>query len=397
MGYLTDFQVRNLKPGKKPYEKMEGKGFGVRILGSEKAPVRTFVLIARYPPSKNPTRRALGTYPDLGLEAARTKAGKWRQLIKAGIDPAVKEEEERKQAALEATRTVAFGSLIESYLEARKAHFSEVWHSEASRYLKRSLTALHELPLVGLTRAHIAGALDTIEAKSGARSADCARTALSSFLTWTIDRGHLELNPAAGMSRRCSNGSRERVLSEAELVTIWQAAGKDDYAAIIRLLILTAQRRDEIGGLEWGEIDLDKAQIDLPGRRTKNRKPHVVPLAGAARSILTSCARLPGRKFVFGYGEKGFQGWSACKRRLEERLPNDMPHWTLHDLRRSVITHLGENGFALPHVTEMLVNHLSGHKAGIAGVYDKAKYLPERRKALQVWSDHMAKRVSEGN
>jgi integrase len=125
----------------------------------------------------------------------------------------------------------------------------------------------------------------------------------------------------------------------------------------------------------------------LPGKRTKNRLPHSVPLSGEAVAILKDAKPVEGREGVFG--KHGFLNWSASKKALDARLPADMPGWRLHDLRRSAVTHMSEKGFAAPHVVEAITNHVSGHKAGVAGVYNRAAYWDERCRALDLWANHL--------
>ena len=183
------------------------------------------------------------------------------------------------------------------------------------------------------------------------------------------------------------------MLKDNELAAIWNALPASDYGAIVKLLMLTGQRRDEIGALRWSEIDLSgEGVIHLPKERTKNRRPHMVPLSPAARAILATLREQAGdREFVFGRGE-GFSGWSASKAALEAELPK-MPDWTLHDLRRTAATGMGELGVP-PHIVELVLNHQSGHKGGIAGVYNRAVNGKERREALDQWDKHIAALVA---
>jgi integrase len=136
------------------------------------------------------------------------------------------------------------------------------------------------------------------------------------------------------------------------------------------LLVLTAQRRTEIGDLRWSEIDIRRRTIALPSERVKNGRAHVIPIADPVRSILRARSRTNGRDFVFGYGDGGFSGWSRCKERLDAtinaRRKKLMEEWTVHDLRRSAATMMAEIGIQ-PHVVEAILNHVSGHKDGIAG------------------------------
>ena len=161
---------------------------------------------------------------------------------------------------------------------------------------------------------------------------------------------------------------------------------------------LTGQRRTEIGDLSWPEIDLEKRQIELPEVRTKSKRPHLVPLSDQAPAILQAVPR-GGSDFLFGRGD-GYRGFDRSKGQLDDRIAastgKPLPHWTVHDLRRSFVTHIGENGFSLPHVTEAIVNHVGGTKAGVAGVYNKALYLAERRQALDLWGNHITTLVAGG-
>lgn len=226
------------------------------------------------------------------------------------------------------------------------------------------------------------------------------------------------MNPVANTNKPVKKEiPRERVLSDAELVAVWKACGDDDYGRIIRLLILTAQRRDEIGSLAWNELDLDGALWSIPGGRTKNGRDHDVPLSPAAIEVLCDVKK-GDRPLVFGTGEGGFSGWSKAKAALDKRIADVWPtdtkpfeQWTVHDLRRTVATIMAESprqegashepkriglGIA-PHIVESLLNHLSGHRAGIAAVYNRASYATEKRQALDRWAEHLTGLVKGRN
>jgi integrase len=161
----------------------------------------------------------------------------------------------------------------------------------------------------------------------------------------------------------------------------------------VKLLALTGQRRDEIGSLRWQEIDFDKAVIALPPERTKNSRPHDVPLSDAALVILKGRPRLVDREYVFTTGANGFRGWSNYKTLLDSRVGAIAP-WRLHDLRRTVSTRMHDELGILPHIVEAVLNHVSGHKAGVAGTYNRAFYAKEKAIALARWAEHLASIVS---
>ena len=171
------------------------------------------------------------------------------------------------------------------------------------------------------------------------------------------------------------------------MLAIWNALGSDDYGDIIRLLILTGARRDEIGSLRRDEINIAQKQIELPGSRTKGGVDHVIPLSSLALAILQARTPREDSDFVFGRGEGGFSGWSQCKARLDARL--DLELWALHDFRRTLSTVMHERLDVAPHIVESIFGHISGHKRGVSGVYNRALYLDQRRDALERYANHI--------
>jgi integrase len=242
-----------------------------------------------------------------------------------------------------------------------------------------------------ITRAMVKEGRNEIVEESGAVSANRALSTLSGFFGWCIEQEYVTgTNPTSHIKPLHEKG-RDRVLSEMELVDIWKACGDDDFGTIIKLLMLTGQRRLEIGHLERAEIFAEKRQIELPSARTKNKQPHIAPLNTAAMALLQGVSNEGGRH-VFGHS--GFTNWYRQKELLDRRITEQRgsppeEHWTLHDLRRSFTTHINELGFAQPHVTEAILNHISGHKAAVAGRYNRATYLAERREALERWGHYL--------
>jgi integrase len=230
------------------------------------------------------------------------------------------------------------------------------------------------------------------------------RSSLSTFFAWAIDRHHARENPCIGIKDRApANGGRKRTLSPAELREVWLAAdGDHDHDRIVRLLILTGQRREEIGGLARGELDLVRRRIELPAERTKNKRAHIVPLSKPAIAVLAGIGEREESPHVFGRLRTPFSGWSRCKARLDARIAANrkkagikepMPHWTLHDLRRSFATLMRERRLGDPHLIELILNHASGTRGGVAGVYDRSERLEERREALEKWGRHVSNLV----
>jgi integrase len=166
---------------------------------------------------------------------------------------------------------------------------------------------------------------------------------------------------------------------------LWRGLGDDRFSEIVRLLLLTGQRRNEIGHLQWSEIDLSRKLIVLPPERVKNGRQHEIPLS---RQALTVVERLPRRNsspFLFS-DKQGFNDWDGAKQQLDKRV--GIAPFTLHDLRRTCATGMAELGVQ-PHIIEAVLNHVSGHKAGVAGIYNRARYEADMRQALQLWADHL--------
>lgn len=282
---------------------------------------------------------------------------------------------------LQRLRPLDHPALIPQYLATREAEWSRLYHYDTKRFLGRWAPQLGRSP----SRAEVVGLLDKVQAASGRRTADRVKIALSGYLTYLRDKDLVRDNPTRDLRSRDRGNGRERVLSEAELRIVWQAcAPLADFGRIVRLLVLTGQRRGEIGGLLWSEINVAERQIELPGRRTKNGKPHIVPLSGLALEQIPE----PREGFPHLFGSRhgrGFGGWSTGKELIDKSI-GGMEPWTIHDLRRSFVTHCAERGIAEPHVLEAVVNHVSGHRAGVAGIYNRAAYAQQKRAALDAWA-----------
>jgi integrase len=367
-------------------------GFGLRIRASG---ARTWVFQYKYGDKHN--RMRLGTLPGLTLERARAKARGYREQVDDGGNPAAARNEMRQRA------NETFGKEAARFLERQKARLKPRSYVEVERHLDKRAKPLHGLFLAGIDRRRIAMLLSQVSDAHGPIAANRLRASLSAFFTWAIREGMLDTNVVVS-TNRADEVARDRVLSADELREIWTALSDDDYGTIVKILMLTGQRREEIGGLRWSEIDFDRGVVVFPSTRTKNRRDHEIPMSGTARGILESRDRRVGRDLVFGTGKGPFSGWSNAKETLDARLlearkethgkkTKPLPRWRLHDIRRSVATHLAENGVQ-PHVIEAVLNHVSGHKAGVAGVYNRALYAAEKAAALALWDDQLASIVS---
>jgi integrase len=327
----------------------------------------------RYRHNGQQTVHSIGRHGPLTPDTARAKAKQLLGLVAGGADPFA-----------QALTGEGFGAAIDRYLERRRSSFKPNSFTQIERYLRDHAAPLHRLRLDQIDRRKVAALLGEIETSSGPVARNRVRSSLSAFFNWCVSEGLLELNPVTGTAKANENGSRERVLTQEELRKLWRSLGDDRFADVARLLLLTGQRRNEIGKLQWSEIDLARKMIVLPPARTKNSRLHEVPLSRQAKAILERLPRRNNTDFLFG--RRGFSDWHGGKRELDRRA--HIADWHLHDLRRTCATQMAELGVQ-PHIIEAVLNHVSGHKGGVAGIYNRAKYSEEMRSALQRWADHV--------
>jgi integrase len=349
-------------------------GFGLRLRAGG---ARNWVV--QYDMGGKTRRVTLGSTALLDVGAARAKAKDLLAHTRLGGDPAAEKRAYRARAA------ETFAAILPRYLIVKQRECRHSSFKQIERRLQKLAQPLHPLPISAIDRRSIASLVADVADSNGPSAATNLHGTLCGYFSWLMGAGLLEQNPMLGANKPKSLPARDRVPTEDELRTAWAAFGDDDYSDIFRLLTYTACRRGEIGGLRWDEVDLNKALIEIPAARMKNGKPHVVPLSEPALAILKRRER-NGRDHVFGRGASGFQGWSYRRKALDDGIPGPRPDWTLHDLRRLVSTTMHDKLGIPPHVVERILAHVQG---GVAGIYNKAEYLAERRRALERWADHV--------
>jgi integrase len=249
------------------------------------------------------------------------------------------------------------------------------------------------MPIDQVTQRDVASCLLAISQR-GAVTTTQARSTLQAFYIWAIHMGIALTNPVIGTRKPREAIPRERVLSDDEVGRIWNGCGDDDYGRVIKLLTLTGSRRQEVGGMAWPEIDFERGLWTLPAARSKNGRAHTLPLPGLAFDIIKTVPCTASREHLFGSRSgTGFANWDKGKQALDARC--GVTGWTVHDIRRSVATKLADIGVQ-PHVIEQILNHQSGHKRGIAGIYNRSSYGREVRAALALWADHVSTLVDGG-
>jgi integrase len=380
---LTDNILRSAQATDARYDLFDAqvRGLGVRVgtSGSKSWFVMTRV-------DGRMTRRTIGHYPQTGLKEARIRGA----------------EELAKMARGETEAPVKKQSFRETYAEWMQRDQGK--NRTASQV--SSAMELHVLPKLGQRRLDSIKKSDVLKIIDGIRDGGAEVQAnrvlafLRRFFNWCLERDYLNQNPTAGIAKPTKEVARDRVLSPDEIARVLSAARKLGYpfGPFVEMLILTGQRRDEVAGMRWDEVNKAENVWVLPASRSKNGKAHTVHLSEAAVAVLTSVPRLDECELVFPATrvrrktEDGtappalpISGFSTAKRRLDE--VSGVTGWTLHDLRRSFATHSTERLGLSPVVVDKILNHQSGSVRGIAAVYQRGQYLEERRKAMKAWAE----------
>jgi integrase len=363
-------------------------GFGLRIRGSG---VRWIV---QYRVGAQQRRESLGDVRKITLDAARKIARQRFAQAELGRDPAA---ERAKARVLAVAAKLTLEKVAESYLAAKAGVVRPATYNQTRLHLTNHWSALAGRPLDSIKRSDVATTLHQITQQHGRTAAGRARSNLSALFSWAMREGLCEANPVLATNDPAEGiQPRERVLSDRELTVVWRACQEDDFGRIVQLLILTGCRREEIGGLKWSEVDFDAGVMTIPGERTKNRKNHSLRLPSAAVDILRATPVRLGRDFVFGARGHSYSAWSYSMLALNSRITaierKQLPHWSLHDLRRTMRTGLGRLGVQ-PHIAERAVNHIKG---GVEAIYDRYRYEREITAALALWADHVLALITNG-
>jgi len=417
---LTDVLIQKTKAT--PGERLEifdsqVPGFGVRIGARERA----FFFVRRINGRK--VRMSLGVYPVVTLAKARSQALATLDRIKAGDDPS--HDLKRRKSGSVIVDDTSFGRLADRFLteycRGKKTPLRARTTSEYQRHLTKGVAASWKgRSLWSIAERDIIAAIEKLEGQGQFATARTFKACLRKFFGWCVERHLIPRNPAIAppLSSRPSDFVRERVLSLTELRYVLTAADKLDppYRAFVYVLALCGQRRNETSMMRWLDLDLDgeKPIWRIRGEVTKNHRDHDVPLSSEVVTILKQVPRIlvsqrsEGKSvghvastYVFsGDGRVPVSGFSKMKLKLnhlieiertaERSSDEPIPHWTWHDLRRSAATGMADLGVT-PHVIEAVLNHVSGSKSGVAGIYNRGRYDTERRAALEKWSKSLTR------
>jgi integrase len=378
---LTALAVENAKPSNTRREISDGRGLFLVV-----QPSGGKSWAYRYRFAGKPVKLTLGSSPQVSLGAARKLAAEARHKVEQGTDPGAEKVAARRaeKAAAADHEADTVERLVAQFIEQHAKRKTRSWRA-TERILQRNvLPAWRGCSVHDITKRNV---IDLVEAIAADHPITANRTLAHTrkFFNWLVDRDVLPNSPCRSVKAPGPEKARERTLSDSEIAQFWHAADDTEpMGAFLRILLLTAQRRGEVAGMRWSEIDQAERTWTLPSSRTKNKQRHIVPLSRQAWAIIESMPRIAGSDFVFARDRSGFD---ACKKRLDARMQTVEP-WVMHDLRRSCATGLQRLGVRLE-VTEAVLNHTSGSRAGIVGIYQRHDWKDEKALALQAWADHV--------
>ena len=362
---LTDILIKSLRvpeTGQKTHFDAALPSFGIRV---SQGGTKSFVVM--YGPSRR--LKTLGRYPAMGLQDARKAAR--RAMVEA----------EAQSSDAPRFEPITFELARKKFLADSQRRNKERTHQGYHRLLHRHFHFSGNLDEIG--RAQIMAAVEKLATTPSEQQH--AFVALRVMLNWCVKRGFLETSPLPPLSFRLE--PRSNVVSDDDLAVIWERAIETGYpyGTIVQLLILTGQRRGEIAALRRSWLDDD--QIVFPAGFTKNKREHRLPISAMVEEVITSVPDTGDLLFpARGSETRSFNGWGKSKERFDKPLSID--HYTLHDLRRTFSSNLARLGTPI-HVTEKLLNHISGTVSGVAAVYNRYSYLNEMREALLTHEAHL--------
>ena len=327
-------------------------------------------------------RRTLGIYPAMSLAEAREAWRETRRLVAMGQDP----------GRISAKRSDTVASVIEEWLkrDKRDAKPSSIYQTRTA-LARDVLPVWGERPINTISKRDVIELLDGIIDRGAPGKARSVHAHLHRLFRWSVGREIIPISPMEGLQGPAPAGRRDRVLSDDELVKIWHAATEWPFGTILKLLILTGARREELTQLRWAEVAGDT--INLSGARTKTGEARTIPLSPLAMVLIEGVPRT-GCEFLFSVnGRNHVSSWSRPKLRLDAATGINQP-WVVHDIRRTVATGCQKLGVNLQTV-EAVLGHTAGSRAGIVRVYQVHDFAAEKRAALEAWGAHVMALVGE--
>jgi integrase len=371
---LTAAFVQRIKPPTKGQVEYADIGFPGFVLSVSYAGTKSWKIYYRI--NRVPRHRTLGTHPAMSLVEARDAWRAARISVRKGIDPFFNQS---------ASRTDTFAVVVAEWVKRDKAGNKVATILKLERIIAFDLSPAWGTRRVdSISKRDVIELLDRIADRGAPEQARVVFKQLNNFFNWCFGREIIATHPMRGVKSSQGRAGRERVLTDSEIVSIWNACAEGRFGAATRLLLLTGARREEIGQLKWGEIEGDT--IKLESARTKSGKPRTIALSAPAQALLTALPRNGEYVFCVEGSNLPISGWTRGKAQIDARAK--VQGWRIHDLRRTCATGLQKLGVGLQ-VIESVLGHRSGSRSGIVGIYQRHSFDAEARAALQVWGSHV--------
>jgi integrase len=359
-------------------------------LGLKSTPAGRKVFLVQYRPAgdrRNPRKYTIGEYGPTTPHQARVEAQRVLAERAAGRDPQAEKQIAKRRIASEQIADLAAEFVARHVSQNRTAaETTRILHREVLPYwASRTVAEVRKRDVIAL--------LDRVRERGSPIMANRVLAVVRKFFNWCIGRGILDASPCLGITAPVREQARYRTLTDGELTNVLEAARTIGFpfGAIVETFILTGQRRDEVGRMTWADLDLERGVWVVPGEHAKNGKPHIVHLSQFVLSLLRSIPQT-GVLVFSNNGEVPFQGYSKAKRRLDQI--SGVIDWTIHDLRRTVVSGMARLGVP-PHVADKILNHQAGTISGVAAVYQRHEFLDQRKAALELWGRHILRASSE--
>jgi integrase len=390
---LTDLFVEGVKPpksGRLEFFDTTFPSLALRVTANGRKSWSLFYRVAGHQ-----RRYTIGPYPAFKPADARKAASGALHRVAAGGDPA---EEKRRQNSID---DQTFAGVARRYLRQQVERNSAAsTYRETARIMEQdAIPVWGKRPIASIARRDVSALVDAKAASGAEVQANRVLARLRTLFGWAVGKDLIDANPCEGLKPPTKEKARDRVLFDAEIIAFWRAA--DDlgwpFGPLFQLLLLTAQRRDEVASMEWSEVNLDTGLWSIPREKAKNDHGHDVQLSAEALVIIKALPRVAGPYMFSTNGKTAVSGFSRAKNRLDAAMARhaggEIAPFILHDVRRSAATHMARLGVA-PHVVDRILNHTSGTIRGVARVYNRFDYAGDRRAALERWAAHVGGLIS---
>jgi integrase len=399
---LSDATLRNLKPpssGRLEVWDTLLPGFGLRLSDKNS---RSWQIMYRvgFGEGRKQRRYKIGNAKVMSLADARKAAREALGKVERGIDPAAERMPIQGVQVNPDTFAAAAATYLAKYVQKNTRAST---YRETKRIFDVDLVPAWAVrPVASLTRRDVEAVLDGIVERGAEVQANRVLARLRTFFNWAVDNEYLATSPVARMKPPAKEHSRDRAFGDDEIRWFWQATGRLGwpFGSLFRLLLLTAQRRDEVGGMAWTELDLARRVWTIPRDRAKNDKAHDLALSELGLEVIADLPKVDEALVFTTNGKHVVSGFSRAKARLDALMnqvrredlgpdaEGEIQPWILHDLRRSAATGMAGLGIA-PHVVDRVLNHVSGTIRGVAAVYNRHRYEAERAAALEAWGSYI--------